>query len=129
MDVPIFVENELLVLVVALGFTNKGLDEVNAEEAEQVDKRGDEAKDAGEFGKGEDVERGGVTDLVTPPVEEEIGDGKEEGEENAVGEIKRERESIGGLGRGRLVINGGGGGRRRVFSVGRLGGPPADIHN
>lgn len=40
----------------------------------------------------------GGADLVAPAVEEEVGDSEEEGEKDAVGEVERERESIGGLG-------------------------------
>lgn len=85
MDIPISVENEALVFLVAFGLRNERLDEINAEESEEVDEGGDETDDCCEFGKSEDVKRGGVTDLVAPPVEEEIGHGEEKGEENAVG--------------------------------------------
>lgn len=74
------------------------------------------------------MEWSGIADLVAPPVKEEIGDSEEEREENAVGEVERERESIGGFRGGRLVIGdgGSGGGRRRLRRS--RGRPPADIH-
>lgn len=85
------------------GARDEGLDEVDAEEAEEVDEGGDEGEDGGEFGEGDDVERGGGANLVAPVVEEVVGDGEEEGEEDGVGQVQREREGVGGL-------RGGGGG-------------------
>lgn len=46
------------------------------------------------------MERRRRSDLVAPPVEKVVSDGEKESEENAVGEIKRERESVGGFRRG-----------------------------
>lgn len=43
------------------------------------------------------MKRSGATDLVTPSVEEIIRDGEEEREEDGVGEVERERESIRGF--------------------------------
>lgn len=75
--------------VVVPGFVrstrDEGLNEINAEEAKEVDEGGDEGDDSGEFGEREDVEGRGGTDLVAPAVEEVVGDGEEEREENAVG--------------------------------------------
>lgn len=45
------------------------MDEADAEEAEEVDERGDEDDEGGCFRCGDDVERGGGSDLVAPPVE------------------------------------------------------------
>lgn len=63
------------------------MNKIDAEESKQVDEGGYEAEYAGEFGKGQDVKRGGVTDLVAPPVEQEIGHREKKGEENAVSQI------------------------------------------
>lgn len=82
---------------VVRGTSNEGLDKVNSEEAEEIDEGGDEGDNGGEFGESNDVERSGIADLVAPAVEEVVGDGEEEGEENAVSQVERERESIGGL--------------------------------
>lgn len=106
---------------------NKRLDEINAEKAEEIDEGGNEGEDGGELGEGEDVERGGGADLVAPAVEKVIGDGEKEGEENAVGEVERERESIGSLKVALLGMNkssGRGRGRGRTG----LRRPPSDIH-
>lgn len=70
---------------VAVGFRDERLDEVDTEESEEVDERCYEREDGGEFGEGEHMKRDGVSDLLAPPVEEEVGDGEEESEENAVG--------------------------------------------
>lgn len=43
------------------------------------------------------MEGSGVADLVTPPVEEVVSDGEEHGEEESVGEVERQCQSIGGL--------------------------------
>lgn len=54
-----------------------------------------------------------------------VSDGEEESEENAVGEIKRERESVGGFRRGRLS------GRKMFFDGGvrvARGNIPARFH-
>lgn len=62
----------------------------DAEEAEEVDDGGDEGDDGGCFGGGDSVEGSGGADLVTPAVEEEVGDGEEETEEEGVGEVERQ---------------------------------------
>lgn len=106
---------------------NKRLDEINAEKAEEIDEGGNEGEDGGELGEGEDVERSGGADLVAPAVEKVIGDGEKEGEENAVGEVEREREGIGSLKVALLGMNkssGRGRGRGRTG----LRRPPSDIH-
>lgn len=76
-----------------------GLDESDAEEAEEVDDGGDEGHHRGDLGQGDDVERGGGPDLLPPPVEEEVGHREEEREEGPVGQVEREGESIRGLDR------------------------------
>lgn len=67
------------------GTRDEGLDEANAEEAEEVDEGGDEGDDGAEFGEGDHVEWGVGSDLVAPTVEEEVGHGEKESEENGVG--------------------------------------------
>lgn len=42
-----------------------------------------------------------AADLVAPPVQEEVGDGEEESEEDRVGEVQWQRERVGGLRSGR----------------------------
>lgn len=81
-----------------------GLNEVDAEEAEEVDSGSDEGNHGGKFGEGDDVERDGVADLVTPSEEKEVADREEESEENGIGEVERQREGIGGFGRGGLLL-------------------------
>lgn len=76
---------------------DEGLDEVDTEEAEEVDDGGDEGDDGGDVGEGEEVERGGGADLVAPPVEEVVGEAEEEGEEECVGETDGEWEGVGGF--------------------------------
>lgn len=76
------------------GASNEGLDEVDAEEAEQVDEGSDEGNNGGDFREGDDVEGSGGSDLVAPAVEEVVSDGEEEGEEDGVGEIERQWESV-----------------------------------
>lgn len=86
----VFLGNEAVVVDVpgvVGGACDEGLDEIDAEEAEEVDEGGDEGEDGGDFGEVEDVQRSGGTDLVAPAVEEVVGEGKEEGEENAIGEV------------------------------------------
>nr|GME07115.1 beta-D-glucosyl crocetin beta-1,6-glucosyltransferase-like [Ipomoea batatas] len=85
---------------VVRGTSNEGLDKVNSEEAEEINERGDEGDNGGEFGESNDMERGRIADLVAPADEKVVGNGEEEGEENAVSQVERERESIRGL-RGR----------------------------
>lgn len=75
------------------------------------------------------MERGVVTDLVAPAVEEVVGDGEEESEEDGVGEVERERKRVRGLGRNRccpalIVIVGE---AVRVINR-RFRRPPSDIH-
>ena len=67
------------------GAGNEGLDEVDAEKAEEVDERSDERNNGNNFGKGNDVEGRGGSDLVAPAVEEVVSNREEEGEENGVG--------------------------------------------
>lgn len=106
---------------------NKRLNEINAEKAEEIDEGGNEGEDGGELGEGEDVERGGGTDLVAPAVEKVIGDGEKEGEENAVGEVEREREGIGSLEVALLGMTKSRGRGRGRGTTG-LRRPPSDIH-
>lgn len=80
------------------GASNEGLDEVDAEEAEEVDEGSDERDNGGDFGEGDDVEGNGGSDLVAPAVEEVVSDGEEEGEEDGVGKIERKWESVGCFG-------------------------------
>lgn len=82
------------------GTCNEGLNEVDAEEAKEVDDGGEEGEDGGDVGEGEEVERGGGADLVAPPLEEVVGEGEEKGEEEGVGDVEREGEGVGGFGRG-----------------------------
>lgn len=44
------------------------------------------------------MERSGGANLLTPPSEEKIDDGEEQGEESGIGEVKRERQNIRRLG-------------------------------
>ena len=83
------------------------------------------------------MEGGVVADLVAPAVEEVVGDGEEEGEEDGVGEVEREREGVGGFGTGRtvaidVVVIGGRRGRAVIEEpVGvnrRFRRSPSDIH-
>lgn len=76
------------------GARDEGLDEVDAEEAEEVDEGGDETDDGGDLREGDEVEGDRVADLVAPPVEEVVRDGEEESEEHRVGQVQRERESV-----------------------------------
>lgn len=62
----------------------------DAKEAEEVDCGGNEGDDGGGFSRGDDMERGGVADLLAPAGEEEVGDREEEAEKDGVGEIERE---------------------------------------
>lgn len=80
--------------VVVGGACNEGLDEVDTEEAEEVDEGRDESENGDEFGESDDVEGHGVADLVPPPDQKVIRYREEKREENGVGEVKRERESI-----------------------------------
>lgn len=84
------------------GRTKNGLNEIDAEEAEEVDERRNEGEDGDDLGQVQDVERGGVTDLLTPPGEQEVDHGEEEGEEHRIGYVKRERQSVGCFG---LLLN------------------------
>lgn len=67
------------------------MDEIDAEETEEVDEGRDEGDNGGDLGESNDVERCGAADLVAPAVEEVVRDGEEEREEDRVGEIQRER--------------------------------------
>lgn len=78
----------------------QGLDEADAEEAQEVDGGGGEGHHRGYLGEGDDVERGRCADLLPPPVEEEVGHREEEREEGPVREVEKEGESVWGLGRG-----------------------------
>ena len=89
-DRAIVVEEEVGVGIVEVpsvvgGACNEGLDEINAEKAKKVNEGGNEGDNGGDFREGDDVERGGVSDLVTPAVEKVVSDGEEESEENGVG--------------------------------------------
>lgn len=70
------------------------MDEIDVEEVEEVDEGGDEGDECVEFGDGDDVERCVVMDFVVLVVEEVVGDGEEESEEDGVGEVERERECV-----------------------------------
>ena len=79
-DRAIVVEEEVGVGIVEVpsvvgGACNEGLYEINAEKANEG---GDEEDNGGDFREGDNVERGGVSDLVTPAVEEVVSDGKGE---------------------------------------------------
>lgn len=61
------------------------MDEVDPEEAEEVDEGGDERDNGGELREGDDMEGDVVPDLVAPPVEEVIRHREEQREEHRVG--------------------------------------------
>lgn len=73
------------------GPSDERLDKVNPEKTKEVDEGGDEGDNGREFGESDHMERRRIADLVAPAMEEEVGYGEEEGEENAVGQIERER--------------------------------------
>lgn len=58
------------------GACNERLDEVDAEETEEVDEGSDEGDNGSDFGESDDVEGRGVPDLVAPPVQEVVGNGE-----------------------------------------------------
>ena len=89
-DVDVFAK----VPTVVGGASNKGLDKVNAEEAEEVYEGGEERDNGSQFGESDDVEGHGVADLVSPPEQQIVRHRKEKSEENGVGQVKRERECI-----------------------------------
>ena len=60
------------------------MDEANAEKAEEVDEGCDEGEERGHLGERDDVERGRVSDLLAPPVEEEVRHREEHAEEHPV---------------------------------------------
>lgn len=97
---------------------DEGLNEINPEKAQQINEGGDEREKRGELGESENVEGGGVVDLLTPAVEKEVGSGEEESEENGVCEEERKRKSVGGFGRRELFI----------WRGGRLKRSPANVH-
>lgn len=43
------------------------------------------------------MKRDGVTDLLTPSMKEEVHDGEEKSEEEAIGKVKWEWEGVGGF--------------------------------
>lgn len=61
--------------------TSERLDKPDPKEPKQVYDRGNPRDYRGDLHEHEDVQRGWVPDLVTPAVEQEVGDGEEEGEE------------------------------------------------
>lgn len=64
------------------GRAKNGLDE-----AEEVDGGGDQG---GDFGEVENVQRGRVADLLTPPGQQEADHQEEEGEEHRIGQGQRQ---------------------------------------
>lgn len=64
---------------------DEGLDKINAEEAKEVDERGDEGDNGGDFRQGNDMKRSGASNLVAPAVKEVVSDGEEERKENGIG--------------------------------------------
>ena len=85
------------------GAWDEGLDEVDAEEAEEVDEGGDEGDDGGDLREGEEVERGGGADLVTPPVEQVVHYREEQCEEYSVGQVQWKWEGAKGRRRRSIV--------------------------
>lgn len=99
--------------------------EIDTEKAEEIDKRGNERDNGEKLGESDDVERSRRSDLVAPPVEKIIRDGEEESEENAVGEVEGEWESVRGFWCGVLS------GWQRLFDGGvrvAWGNIPARFH-
>lgn len=82
---------------VVAGPENERLHEIDAEEAEQVDEGGDEREYGDDLGEVHDVKRRGGPDLLAPASQEEVDNGEEEGEEDGVREVQRERQGVGGL--------------------------------
>lgn len=64
-------------------------------EADAIGEGCDKSDDGGDLGEGE--EWGRIVNLLVSLMEQIIDDGEEEGEEDCVGEIEREWESVRGL--------------------------------
>ncbi|PON48332.1 LOW QUALITY PROTEIN: hypothetical protein TorRG33x02_320730 [Trema orientale] len=134
-DFPVILDQNgffLLVIVggpdVGVGSENQRLDEIDTEKSQKVDEGSDESDYGGDFGEGDDVERGRRTDLLAPPGEEEVKDGEKQSEEDGVGDVQRKRQSIRGfwafVGRSLQGLNGLG----RPSLVHRRRSPAADVH-
>jgi len=80
------------------GRPKNGLDEIDAEEAEEVYEGGDQGYQRHDLGQVDDAKRSRVADLLAPPRQQEVDHREEDGEEHRIGQVQRQRQSVRGSG-------------------------------